>query len=426
MDISEYLIEKAKIVTIIVPNEPNENIYFSNFFEITSLDKIDDIYNVSTIEPANESTKKSTKEPTKKQTKEPAKKPTKKQPNYKEKAKSVKDLIESYKIESKFDDNTPIFPIDFDKRKDSDNEIEYWLNYSRMVYYTIYSILAKKIKRSKIDGEEWFEFKAKYIKEIKMNFKKNKGKDLIIHVKEDGKTGEPIKYEKKIMREMLRNFVNSGFLSGIGIQNEIRNYSLSEVQAYYNHPSKLADYLDLLIQEHNNFRKSLLDGEIEKVKTTTEFIEKSLKTTVTELMKSTTKLTQQITKSVIAAITSTAVTIIGYIVDHLETNLKWFYILFTPFLAGSFFVVFIVEICSIRRGVIEQIDLYDKSKVVLEDKIGERWENEELEKQLDVKKKRFKRVFCFVFTVFLLLVAFVIGLMIFVLVTTFRKPSELC
>ncbi|NPE08459.1 MAG: hypothetical protein GNW80_09295 [Asgard group archaeon] len=381
LDLSENLIEKGKIVAIIVPNN---NIYFSNFFEIISLDKI------------AENTKDLNKN--------------------KIKVDLVKDLLSNYKIETEFVENTPIFPIAFENIKIDELTEKYWLSYSRIIMYTIYSIISEKVSIISEDKNE-FELSFVYNPKQRLNFIHNEisGSLIVGDLKKEDNSYE---YTKEKIIEIVTRFVNMGYFSGIGTEREIRNYSIEKLQkTEFRHLNKLYDFYEELITQYSVFKRNLIEGKIADLKKSTEFIEKSLRTIVTDVTKATTKVTQEITKSFLTSIGSTAVTVLGYVLDNQESNLMWFYRILAPLVGLAFAAIFLTEICTTRKGVLTQINLYVESRDELEEKIGKRKELRKLEKQLWAKRDYFIIVFRLIIVLFSILVCF-IGYAIFIVNTS--------
>ena len=376
--LSVNLIEVNKIIAIIVPD--NDKI-FSNFFEIYSINKINEINKDFEL--------------------------------IKSKVDSISQLILGFKKETIFVDEAPIFPINFDLFNRNHLIDDYWLSYLRILIYSIYSLISNKVHIKHHEKKEFFEFHFGRYQKQTLNFTYDK--DSNITVNEIKNSTHKFKYEKEDIIEMLTTLTISNYFTGIGEEKNIRDICIERILSpQINNLFDLVGNYENLIDAQNKLKKDLISDRIDQINESYEYIDSILSKSASEISLATTKITQEITKSFLTLIGSTLVTLFGWYLKFANPDFAvpdWFYQILSPVIGLVFVIFFLMLIVSTKMGVVSQVRIFKQSRSDLIDKIGVRV-NVEIENNLWNNLKTFNVYFGIITSISIFFILSIISVII--------------
>lgn len=381
LTLSKNLVEKNQYKIIVVPGI--KDVVFSNFFEITALDSINNIK--SNLD------------------------------QYMIKIKSLDELLENYENETEFTESTPNFPFLFSFINKKEIESKIWESMYSIIIYTILTILSDKVERFEKNNKEYFNFYYGHNQQQTYRIF-NKETNVILEDPNVKKHNEKI-IEKSYILKILVNFSESRFFDSIGDFEEkrIRESSILRVLT-----PQLKDLSDLLINSENiisaqtRLRKDLIRGKIADLNETYKQMDSILRKSTNDISTATTKLTGEISKSFMTLVGTTLIALFGYFTDFSEAKFEipdWVFLILPPVVGLVFLVFFLLQIISILFGVISQKRIYDQSESELKLEVGVK-----VNKKIKQNLKRNLKVFYVYFSLSLFLSLAIISLIIFAMV----------
>jgi len=376
--LSKNLVKKNQYKIMVIHGV--KDVLFSNFFEITTLDSINNIK--SNLD------------------------------QYITKIESIDELIENYEKETEFAENTPNFPFLFSFINKKEIESKIWESLFSIIIYTILTILSDKVERFEKNKKEYFNFYYGHNQQQTYRIF-NKETNVILEDPNVKKQNEKI-IEKSYILKILINFSKSRFFDSIGDFEEkrIRESSILRVLT-----PQLKDLSDLLINSENiistqtRLRKDLIRGKIADLNETYKQMDSILRKSTNDISSATTKLTGEISKSFMTLVGTTLIALFGYFTDFSEAKFEipdWVFLILAPVVGLVFLVFFLLQIISILFGVISQKRIYDQSKSELILEVGVK-----VNKKIEQNLKRNLKVFYVYFSLSLTLSLAIIGLIIF-------------
>lgn len=377
-DLSSYLYKEDRLVIILIFED--NNIRFSNFFEIYSYKMISKFNDLGKM--------------------------------FLDKFNQIRRHESSLKNESKFE-NVPIFPLLINNLDDGLIKNKIWRSISKIVLYYIISIYSIEIVQDKPRNKnDCYRFSySDYRKQI-ISFGNLDNKILEITIIKE----KPIieKIEVNTILEYLKNIEEFNFFENIGnkesillrqssIRNLISKPAINLISLFLKTPD-LLDY-------YKNFRKQLFEKKLGEIKDILEHLETRSKKSYVAISSSTTKITEEISKSILSIFGAIAIAVFSWFIKFVKEDVEipdYLYLIIIPLIVILFVVFMIMQLFSYKWRVNTEINNFNEVYNEIAE-ISTLTFPEEMKKTLKSNETRFNGYFITYLVISFLILVIVLG-----------------
>ncbi|MHA1831786.1 MAG: hypothetical protein ACTSWR_09670, partial [Candidatus Helarchaeota archaeon] len=216
--------------------------------------------------------------------------------------------------------------------------------------------------------------------------------------------------------QFYNEMLSIDFFSYIGhqIEKKIRETSILRIiqPKFKNMCEFITNYNDIEYS-YNKVRRDLISSRIKDLNESYKQSDLLIRNCNQQISSSTTKLTEEISKSLLTLIGAASITIFSWYVKFVKEDFpipNWFYEKLTPAIGLIFTIFFIMQLVSIYNHVQTQILYYKELSADMKKEIGLRI-NESIEKRLNTNRIVFYIYFGLIISAAISLLGFIISIL---------------
>jgi len=373
LSLSKHLVIPNKFCINVIPGEESKEL-FSNFFKIYTFEKLKNIRSNKSYLVNN--------------------------------FNLFKSIYYSIKHETDISENAPIFPF-FPKLDVNANNRDLFKDISRLIIYYLFMIFSNGISLTEKENIIYYNFSYAYEKEQIITVKDYSDEEIqIIQINAEKKL-----IKKEIVLNHFQSILDANFLENIG-KKESRLIRQSVLKSILIPPAgdltSIFLNVDDLVKHYKAYKSKLFDLNLKEINSIITQLELNAKKRSDEVANATSKMTWELSKSLLTMLGSAAVAVFTWYLKLTKESFElkpWIIRGVFPLISGLFAIFFLFQIIAIRRNVFTQKKIFDDFIKSIEGVTGLPLKNE-LKDSFDRNFSMFNFYFWIFFALTIILIIF--------------------